>query len=105
MITATYSNSGMLYVGLSEILHLPNISQESINLSEDVLLSDQVNCDPLEQLHQRCDYVNKSKLSEAHHHMLFTGSGLPREHLRVCRDIYVSHMQRQRSRVGRKDDM
>ena len=46
VITATYSDSGVPYVGLSEILHLPNISQDSVQLSEEVLLSDQVMCDP-----------------------------------------------------------
>ena len=67
-------------MGLSEILHLPNISRDSVHLSDEVLLSDHVNCNPLELLHLRC-HVSKSKLLEAHCHMLFTGSGLSRKHL------------------------
>ena len=62
MITATYSDNGMPYVGLSEILHSPNISQDSVHLSDEVLLTDQVTCDPLELLHLRCAHVSKSKL-------------------------------------------
>ena len=30
VITATYSDSGLPYVGLSEILHLPNINQDAM---------------------------------------------------------------------------
>ena len=80
-ITATYSDSGIPYVGLSDILHLSNISRDSVHLSDEVLLSDQVNCDPLELLHLRFGHVSKSKLLEAHRHILFTGSGLSRKHL------------------------
>ena len=57
MIAATYSDCGMPYVSLSEILHQPNISQDAVHLSNEVLLSDQVNCDPLELLHPRCGHV------------------------------------------------
>ena len=59
VITATYSDSGMPYVGLSEILHLlNNISRDSVHLSDEVLLSDQVNCDPLERSHLHCGHVS-----------------------------------------------
>ena len=81
VITATYSDSGMPYVGLLKILHLRHISQDNVHLSDEVLLSDQVNCDPLELLHLRCGHVSKSNLLEAHRHMMFTGSGLSRKHL------------------------
>ena len=82
VITATYSDSGVpYYVGLSEILHLPNISRDSVYLSDEVLLSDHVTCNPLELLHLCCGHVSKSKLLEAHRHMVFTGSGLSRQHL------------------------
>ena len=46
VITATYSDCGMPSVGLSEILHLPNINQDAVHLSDEVLLSDLVNYDP-----------------------------------------------------------
>ena len=68
----TYSDSGMPYVGLSELLHLPNISRDSVHLAHEVLLSDQVTSNSLELLHHCCGHVSKSKLLEAHRHMLFT---------------------------------
>ena len=79
VIIAAYSESGMPYVGLSELLHLPDISK--CDRADEVLLSDKVQMDPIELLHLRCGHVSKSKLLEGFKHMLFTGSGLSRQHL------------------------
>ena len=73
VIIAACFESGMPYVGLSELLYLPDISK--CDRADEVLLSDRVQMDPIE-LH-----VNKSKLIEGFKHMLFTGSGLSRKHL------------------------
>ena len=84
-----------------------NIYQDAVHWSDEVLLLDQVNCNPLVLLHLCCGHhVSKSKLLQAHRHMLFTGSGFSRKHLRkrfqrVRRDIYVSNVRRRRLRNDR----
>ena len=77
-IIAAYSESGMPYVGQSELLHLPDISR--CDGVDEVLLSDRMQMDPIELLHLRCGHDSKSKLLEGFKHMLFTGSGLSRQH-------------------------
>ena len=79
VLIAAYSESGMPYVGLSELLHLPDISK--CDKVDEVFLSDRVLSDPIELLHLRCGHVSKSKLLEGFKHMLFTGSRLSRQHL------------------------
>ena len=74
VIIAAYSESGMPYVGLSGLLHLPDISK--CDRVDKVFLSDKVQMDPIELLHLRYGHVSKSKLLEGFKHMLFTGSGL-----------------------------
>ena len=82
VLIATYSENGMPYVGLHELLNLPNINQDSeINQQDEVMLSDDIHVNRLELLHQRCGHVSKAKLLEGHRHMLFCGSGLTRHHL------------------------
>ena len=53
MLTAKYSESGMPYVGLSDLLHLPNISRVCGDICDEVHLSDSTHSDPLEMLHLR----------------------------------------------------
>ena len=47
----------------------------------EVHLSDNMETDPVELLHDRCGHFSVDKLIEAHKHLLFTGSGLTRRHL------------------------
>ena len=62
------------------MLNLPNLNKEGVAL-EEVHLSDSMNVDPLDLLHERCGHYSKSKLLEGFKHMLFTGSGLTHAHL------------------------
>ena len=80
LIRATYSENGMPYLTLVDVLNLPNLNNEGVAL-EEVHLSDSMNFDPLDLLHERCGHYSKSKLLEGFKHMLFTGSGLTRAHL------------------------
>ena len=68
VLTAKYSESGMPYVWLSDLLHLPNIGRVCGDICDEVHLSDSMHSDPLEMLHLRCGHVSKSKLLEGHRH-------------------------------------
>ena len=71
VLIATYSENGMPYVGLHELLNLPNINQVSeINQLDEMMLSDGMHVNRLELLHQRCGHVSKSKLLEGHRHIV-----------------------------------
>ena len=88
MIMAAYSESGMPYVGLSELLHLPDISK--YDRADEVLLSDKVQMDPIELLHLRCGHVSKSKLLEGFKHMQRTvPSASQQEICRACFCAFV----------------
>ena len=65
VIIAAYSERGVPYVGLSELLHLPDISK--CDRADKVLLLDKVQMDPIELLHLRCGHVSESKLLEGSH--------------------------------------
>ena len=79
VLTASYSENGMPFVGLVELLNLPNINNgETL---EEFHLTNKYYADPLDLLHERCGHFSKVKLLEAFKHMLFTGSGLERRHL------------------------
>ena len=79
VLPAKYAQNGMPYVLLWDLLNLPDLLMEES--SEQVLLSDKIEIDPLELLHMRCGHVSKSKLLEAFRNCLVTGSGLQRKHL------------------------
>ena len=59
-ITTQYLENGMTYLTLSDILNLPNLNKEC----GEALLSDSMNVDPLDLLHERCNHYSKSKLLE-----------------------------------------
>ena len=65
----------MPYLALRDVLNMPNLNKEGVAL-EEVHLSDSMNVDPLDLLHERCGHCSKSKLLQGFKHMLFTGSGL-----------------------------
>ena len=67
------------YVGLSDLLHLPNISRVCGDICDEVHLSDGLHSDPLEIT--LALWSRESKLLEGHRHMLFTGSGLSQKYL------------------------
>ena len=79
VLTASYIKNGMPFVGLVELLNLPNINNGEI--LEEVHLTGKCHADPLGLLQERCGHFSKVKLSEAFKHMLFTGSGLVRRYL------------------------
>ena len=70
VIRAAYSENGMPYLTLVDVLSLPEVH-----------LSGSINVDPLDLLLERCRHFSKSKLLEGFKHMLFTESGLTRAHL------------------------
>ena len=85
VLTGEYDeHGGMPYVDLMEVLNLPNVSM--CNQMEEVNLSDNTGQDALDRLHERTGHVSKSKLIEAHRHMLFRGSGLQRHHLSKAKE-------------------
>ena len=91
ILVATYSENGMPYVSLTELLNLPDLTVEEN--SEEVHLSDRTDADPLELLHKRCGHFSKSKLLEAFRNMLFVGSGLNRRHLsKKARRYWKRHL-------------
>ena len=47
VLTAKYSESGMPYVGLTDLLHLPNISRVCGDMREEVHLTDSMHCNSL----------------------------------------------------------
>jgi len=80
------STSGMPYVNLHDILHLPNWTvHDDLHFvsrrSDEVNFLDDMGVDRIDQLHFRTGHVSKPKLLEGYRHMLFTGSGLNRNHL------------------------
>ena len=81
VLSGSYSENGLPYVPLFDLLHLPNLSDAGVSQLGEAHLSDNMHDDPLDLLHERCGHFSKSKLLEAHKHMLFTGSGLSRKHL------------------------
>ena len=58
----------MPYLTLVDVLNLPNLNKEGVAL-EEVHLSDSINVDPLDFLHERCGHYSKSKLLEGFKHM------------------------------------
>ena len=80
VIGAANSKNGMPYLTLGAVLSLPNLNKEGVAL-EEVHLSDNMNVDPLDLLHERCGHYSESTLLEGFNHMLFTGSRLTRAHL------------------------
>ena len=71
VLIAKYSDSGMPLVGLTDLLHLPNIGRVGDDKREKVHLTDSMRHDLLEMLLLRCGHVSKSKLLEGHRHMLY----------------------------------
>jgi hypothetical protein len=78
VLTAEYSENGMPFVNLRELLHLPDLTKETQELA---MLSDDMGVDKLNLLHRRLTHVSKSVLLEAYRRMLFEGSGLTRDYL------------------------
>ena len=68
VISASYSEKGMPYLTLVGVLNLPNLNKEAVAL-EEVHLSDRMNVDPLDLLHERCGHCSKSKLLEGFKHI------------------------------------
>ena len=68
----------MSYLALRDVLNLPNLNNKEGVALEEVQLSDSINVDPLDSLHERCGHCSKSKLLEGFKHLLFTGGGLTR---------------------------
>ena len=81
VLPAKYAANGMPYVKLWDLLMLPNLMVEDAPVGGEVYLSDKIDVDPMEILHQRCGHFSKVKLLEAYRNRLFTGSGLQRRHL------------------------
>ena len=103
VLIVIYSENGIPYVDLHELLNLTNMNQDSeVNQLDDMMISDDMQVNRLELLHQRCGHVSKCKLLEAHRHMLFCGSGLTRQHLsrrymmKSELSTYVNPVQRRR---------
>ena len=89
-------------MGLSEILHLPNISRDSVHLSGEVLLLDHITCDLLELLHLRCGHVSKSNCWR---HIVIcyllgvvSSKHLSKRFMKSVSGNYVSDVRRQKSR-------
>ena len=49
----------MPYVGLTDLLHLPNTSRDGDDIHDEVYLADSMHNDPFEMLHLRCGHVSK----------------------------------------------
>ena len=72
VLTAAYSESGMPYMGLTVLLHLPSIRHDAGDEYDEVHLSDSIHKDPLEMLHLRCGHLSKSKLLVVHGEWVIT---------------------------------
>ena len=64
----------MLFPNYSKLLLIIYIIKAAV-VTEEVHLSDSMNVNPLDLLHEKCGYHSKSKLLEGFMSMLFTGSG------------------------------
>ena len=63
VIRAAYSENGMPYLTLVDVLNLPTLNKEEVAL-EEVHLSNRMNVDPLDLLYERCGHYSKSSLLE-----------------------------------------
>lgn len=72
VLTATYSDSGMPFVGLKDPLNLPNNSEleERHRLHQSDKFYSELNL-----LYERCGFGKSKLLKAAYKHMLLTGSG------------------------------
>ena len=57
-----YAENGMPYLTLVDVLNMPNLNKKGMAL-EEVHLSDSMNVDPLDLLHERCGHYRKTGIS------------------------------------------
>jgi hypothetical protein len=83
VLVCEYSDNGMPFVSLRDLLLLPDISDSygGSNSGEMVMFSDQMNQDAFDLLHRRAAHVSESVLIEAFKHQTIEGTGLGRQHL------------------------